>query len=283
LKFKILIFVFFLFLPAVSHSQQGKRLIDLFGTTAHSYLLSATRPSCSVSPYTSGKNNSSLDFSISYGEEAFELPVSYSYGISNKLDVFAELTPLSQTYNFKGSKVTGFGDIITGVRYQFQNSKYFSHAVQIALKIPTANEKNELGTGLVDLYFGIAEGFNYKKFGYELSAELNFLRRRNLPQQKFNTPKIIQQVIDSLKSLYDYKYEPELVFSGGPSYDLSGHVSLFAGAAFSRNFKLDYNTLSLYSGIGILLSESVGWNASASLEVKPYHSNSFSTGISIIF
>lgn len=271
-------------MPAVVYSQHGiKQILDIFGTTARSYLLSATRPSCSVSPYASGKHNSSLDVSISFGQGIFELPVSYTYGISNKLDVFAELTPVSQTFNFSGAKVTGFGDIVAGVRYQFQNSDFFAHAFQTAVKIPTANEKNELGTGLIDLHFGIAQGFNYKKFGYELSAELNFLRRRNFPQLKFNTPQIIQQVIDNIKSTYDYKFEPEFVFSGGPSYDISERVSAFAGASFSRNFKLDYNTLLLYSGIGVLFSETVGWNVSASFEVRPYHSSSFSTGISIIF
>jgi hypothetical protein len=258
-------------------------LLELYGTTAHSYLLSATRPSVSVSPYTSGKHSSSIDISLSYGEEIFDIPVSYTYGISDKLDVFAELTPLAQTYNFRGGKVTGFGDIIAGLRYQFQNSNYFAHAIQGAFKIPTANEKNELGTGLVDLYFGIAQGFSYKKFGYEVSAEMNFLKRRNLPQTKFNNVQIIKQVIDSINAVYDFKYEPELVISGGPSYDFSERFSVFTGAAFSRNIKLDYNTLSLYSGIGMLISESAGWNVSASFEVEPYHSNSFSTGLSIVF
>ncbi|RPI17635.1 MAG: hypothetical protein EHM58_08615 [Ignavibacteriae bacterium] len=285
LKYLFILFLIFV-LPSESFSQNGnnvKKILDELGNSARSYLLSATRPSYSVSAYTLGKNRINLNLNIVFSQGIFELPLSVTYGVSDKIDIFTDVSPITQTFNFDGDKINGFGDIVAGLRYRFHESKYFSHAVQSAVKIPTANKSKELGTGLIDFHLGIAEGFTYKKFSYDISAELDFLRRRDLPPLGLNAPPYIKHVIDSLKSVFNYKYETELVVSGGPGFDISDRVSVYTGLSFSRNFKLDYNTLQNYSGIGISLSDRTALGFSAMFGLKNSSAWGLSTGVSILF
>lgn len=268
-------------------SQNGsgvKRILDELGINAHSYLLSATRPAYNVSASTLGKKTANIEINVVYSEgEVFELPMSFSYGVTDKVDIFTDISPFTQTYKFNGDKINGFGDIIAGIRYQFHQSKYFSHAVQTAVKIPTASKNKQLGTGRIDFHLGLAEEFIYKKFNYEISTEINFLRRRDLPGQIINLPVEIQHIIDSLKTVYDYKYETELVISGGPGVDITKWLLAYAGMSFSRNFKLDFNTLQAYSGLGFFVSDKTSLGIGGSFGLKNSSEWGVVSGLSLLF
>lgn len=274
-----------LFFAAIAdlHSQNPKQvrgLIDLYGQTAYSYFLSANRPGFGVDAYTTEKGKYSFSAGLSYSEETIEIPISVNYGITDRIEVFAGAFPYTESYNFSGAKISGFGDSFLGLKYLFHESDYFSHAIQGAIKLPTASSQTELGTGKVDLGFGIAQAFYKGKFGYDLSFEINLLQRRDIPTQRKYTV-FLQSAIDSINSIYDYKFEPELIVSFGPSYQFTDRFSAYAGASFSRNTRLNYNSKSLYGGIGIMINKKIGVSLGGSFTLDEYFSWGVSSGFNI--
>lgn len=279
--------VFSLLLAAnVSFSQIRPDIQDIlaeFGSNAQAYFLSANRPSYGVNAYTVPKHKFELDFSVSANNKVFDLPMSLSYGIAKNTELFTGISLYTKSYDFSGRNINGVGDANIGLKYKFQESDYFSHAVQMLVKIPTANSKTQLGTGFADFHFGVAEGFYDDLWGYDLSIELNFLKRRNFPASSKDLPIELQQSLDSLRSTYNYKYEPEFVISLGPTLDISDRVSTYAGFSFSRNLKLDYNTSEVYTGFGYELNEKTGIGLGASFAVKNTFSWLISAGINLSF
>jgi hypothetical protein len=285
-KIKYLTLVFIIFLLQTDCFSQGigiKGFRSKLGNTAYDYLLSATRPYYIINASTLGKKAALLDVSFTYSKDIKEIPVSFTYGVSDKVDLFINLFPFTQTYNFAGKVVSGFGDIITGVRYQFQESKHFTHAVQTAVKIPTASKTKQMGTGYVDFHIGLGEDYINKKFNYSLGIELDILRRRDFPSANVNVPNIIKNVTDSLKSVYNYKYEPEIILYGGPGYDFSDYVSAYGGIAYSNNFKLKSDGFYLYLGTGIYLSDYISLGLGLDSGLKNENGWSLYTGLSIMF
>lgn len=242
---------------------RGNRLLDILGQTAYSYLLNANRPGYGVDAFTTEKGKTNLSIGISYGDEVIDIPVSVSYGITDNLELSGGLSPFTESYNFQGNKVSGFGDSYLGIKYSFLETDYFIHGLQGIVKLPTASQSKELGTGKADLYFGIAQGYVNGRFGYDLSFELNLLQRRDFPNTK-KYPAVIQNQIDSAKNSYNYSIEPEIVISGGPSVDISKNVSFYAGYSFARNTRLNYNSQSIYGGLGIVLSRRMGFSIGSS-------------------
>jgi len=242
------------------------QILAELGNNAQAYFLSANRPSYGVNAFTTPKHTVEIDFSLSANDEILELPLSISYGISKNTEVFTGISLYTRSYDFRGNKIRGLGDANLGVKYRFQESDFFSHAVQMLIKLPTANSKTDLGTGYTDFHFGVAQGFSYESWGYDLSLELNFLKRRNFPTVR--VPPELQRSIDSLKSSYSYKYESEFVFTFGPSLDISDRVGIYAGYSFSRNLKLDFNTSEAYTGFGYELSDKTSIGVGASFGIK---------------
>jgi hypothetical protein len=281
LPYFLIIFVLF---SSITFSQ-GKRidnLLSIYGQTAYSYLLSANRPGYGVDAFTTEKGKTFISLGVSYGDEIIDVPVSVSYGISNKLELSAGISPYTESYNFLGNKITGVGDSYIGAKYSFGESEHFIYAIQGLVKLPTASSSKELGTGKVDLLFGIAQGFVTGNFGYDLSFEFNLLKRRDFPNsRKYSI--IIQRQIDSLKSSYDYQYEPEIIISGGPSYDISNKVSIYAGFSFARNTRLNYNSESIYGGLGFVLSKKTGVSFGGSYGLEEAGTWGISGGLNFLF
>lgn len=278
----VLLLILLLSSNVFSQRRGGNRLLDILGKTAYSYLLSANRPGYGVDAFTLEKGKTSLSLGISYSDEVIDVPVSLSYGITDDLELSAGSSPFTQSYNFSGSKVSGVGDSYLGVKYSFLESDYFIYGVQGIIKIPTASSSKELGTGKVDLYFGIAQGFVKGNFGYDLSFEVNLLQRRDFPNTS-KYPAVIQNQIDSAKSGYDYTFEPEFVISAGPSIDISKNISMYAGYSFSRNTRLNYNSHSVYSGLGFVLSKKTGLSLGGSYGLEEAGTWGVSGGLNFLF
>jgi len=236
---------------------RGNRLLEVLGQTAYSYLLNANRPGYGVDAFTMERGKTNLSIGLSYSDEVIDIPVSVNYGLTDDLELSAGLSPYTESYNFQGNKVNGFGDSYLGVKYSFLETDYFIHGIQAVVKLPTASRNSELGTGKADVYLGLAQGYVNGNFGYDLSFEFNILQRRDFPNTK-KYPAVIQNQIDSAKSSYDYSIEPEIVISGGPSFNISKNVSTYIGFSFSRNTRLNYNSQSLYCGAGLMLSKKTG-------------------------
>ncbi|MCI0717273.1 MAG: hypothetical protein L0Y77_13345 [Chlorobi bacterium] len=265
-----IVIILVLLLSATGSSYSQKRvqeIIDFFGRTAYAYFLSANRPAYGINAYVTEKGRLELSSGVSFNDEIFEIPFGISYGVSRNFEFSTGISAYTQSYKFSGEKVGGLGDSYLASKFKFQESENFIHAVQGLIKIPTASKDKQLGTGRVDFYFGLAQGFYSNRFGYDLSAELNFLHRRDYPQTR-QYLQYFENIIDSLKKAYNYTYETELVISGGPSYDFSDNFSVYTGVSFSRNFKLDYNSTQIYGGFGFLASNNVilGLGASYGLD-----------------
>lgn len=265
-----------------SQNKHGNRILDLLGQSAYSYLLSANRPGYGVDAFTTEKGKTVLSLGASYGSEVFDFPVSVSYGITDNFELSAGISPYTQNYNFQGGKVSGVGDSYFGMKYSFAESKYFVHAFQSLFKLPTASQSKELGTGKVDVLLGIAQGFVKGKFSYDLSFEVNLLQRRDWPNNK-KYPVILQNLIDSTKSSYDYSIEPEIVISGGPSVELSKKVSVYTGFSFSRNTRLNYNSETIYGGFGVGIGKSTGLYLGGSYGLEEAGTWGLSGGLSFEF
>jgi hypothetical protein len=266
---KIIYFIILIHtISAELYSQQrGKRILDILGQSAYSYLLSANRPSFSIDAYNIGKNKLSVSLSASYSAETFDFPVSLTYGLTNNIEISAGCSPYTQSYNFLGDKISGFGDSYVSLKFSFLESNNFIHAFQTSVKIPTANKDNELGTGKMDYSFAIAQGFNYKKFSYDLSLELNLLTRRDFPSiGKY--PKKVQDKIDSIKNAYNYKFEPEIVVSVSPAYNIFNSAYIYSGFSFSRNTRLDFNTSTVFFGVSFIASKKLSISAGSSIGLE---------------
>jgi hypothetical protein len=225
-------------------------LINQLGINTYSYLLTANRPVYDVDADMPDKGKFEINAGFAFGKDIGEIPVTLSFGAGKNLDLFAGIDLYSQSYTYVGKKISGIGDSNLGMKFRFQNSRSFSHVFQALVKIPTASSETELGTGLADFHFGLAEEYTHKSFGYDLSVEMDFLHRRDFPPAGKYIPRI-QRAVDSLKSTYDYTYEPAIVLSLGPSLDVSQKTILYTGFSFTRNMRLNYNTTLVYAGAGI--------------------------------
>ena len=258
-----------------------KKILDELGNSARAYLLSANRPSYGVSSFTTPRNKVNVDIGGAFNSDFFEIPLSVSYGLTDKAEISTGISIYSQSYNFAGEKIKGIGDANIGFKYKFHESDYFEHSLQIVVKIPTASREKELGTGKADFHLGTAQGFYYKNFSYDFSAELNFLKRRDFPGLQ-KVPKLLQPAIDSIKKIYNYKYEQEMVLSFSPAYNMSENSAAYTGISFSRNFRLDYNSLQVFGGLGYSFSEHVSVSAGASYSLLNEKSWLISSGINLL-
>jgi hypothetical protein len=259
------------------NSQIRPDILDILGLKdiATAYFLSANRPFFSVSPYLTEKKKIGLGAGLSFSKDVFDVSLSMNYGLSKRIELNADFSAFTQTYNFDGNKIKGVGDAVIAVKLKLHESDYFIHSFQTGLKIPIANKSKELGTGKVDFHFGAAQGFYFNNINYELTVEMNLLRRRDIIINRRVDSGLLQELLKQ----YDYKYEPELVISISPGYDISEKISFYTGFSFSRNTRLNYNTSTLFGGIGIGVSKKLGFSIGGSSGVGETGSWLISTGI----
>jgi len=244
------------------------QIVSQINSYAVAYLISANRPSYGISPYLTPKGYLYTGAGVYFNKDIYDIQFDLGYGVSNKVELSLGMTAYLKSYNFTGEAIRGFGDSYIGFKYRFHESNYFSHAFQTIVKIPTASKSRELGTGKADLYFGLAEGFGYKNFGYDLSIECNLLARRDFPPLNMIIPAILKEKIDSLKKVYNYKYEPEIAFTFSPSYSFSDNVYCYTGYNFTRNTRLNFNTSSVLGGIGFAIGEVISFSLGGSFGLK---------------
>jgi len=240
------------------------QLVSQINSSAVAYLIAANRPSYGISPYTTPKGYLYTGAGLYFNKDIYDIQFDIGYGVSNKVELSVGMTVFLKSYSFTGETINGLGDSYFGVKYKFHESNLFDHALQTVVKIPTASKTSELGTGKFDFYFGLAEGFGYKNFGYDLSIECNLLARRDFPSGDKRIPLILRAAIDSLKKAYNYKYEPEIAFTFSPSYSISDNVYCYSGYSFTRNTRLNFNTSSVLGGVGFSIGEVMSFSLGGS-------------------
>ena len=125
--------------------------------------------------------------------------------------------------------------------------------------------------------FGVSGGF-----GYELTGELNLLRKRDFPNTSNITSLLLSTAIDSLEQIYDYRFEPEMVLTFSPSVDVSERAMIYGGIVYSRNFRLDYDTAQLFTGLGYYFTNEASANAGISFGILNEPNWLFSAGLNLI-
>jgi hypothetical protein len=258
-------------------------IIDQIKTSANAYFLAANRPGYGISSYLTPKGFMEFGTGIYFNKDIYDIPLDISYGISNKVELSGGMTMFSQSFNYLGEKVRGVGDSYLGFKFKFHESKYFDHTLQVIIKIPTASKLKELGTGKFDFHFGLAQGFGYKNFNYDLAAGLSFLARREFPQLERIIPIELRAQLDSLKQYYNYRYEPEISFSFAPGFYIGKEVYIYSGYSFIRNTKLNFNASSILSGLGLSFGKRLGVSLGGSFGIAKNSGWIAGIGINYVF
>lgn len=225
-----------------------KKFIGLFNNTAEAYLLNINRPYIEIETDIPEEKRYSLNIYPFAGDGYFDIPVNGKYSVSNNLCLLGSIDLFTTSYNIAGKKFTGFGDIYAGAIYRFQNSEMFSHFVQSAVKIPTASFNGQIGSGKFDFHFGLGQSLAVNNFLNDFTAGISLLKPAGLPS-KIKLPPGVLHILDSLMSGYGSSAETQLNLSVSPVYYFTDDFCVEGGAAFSRNMKLNYNTLNVYSDL----------------------------------
>jgi hypothetical protein len=239
--------------PSKNHNIYG-----LFNLTAKSYLLNAPRPYVEIETDIPQKNKFTINSYPSLGEGYLSLPLYGLYGISEKLSLTGCIYFYNTAYSLAGVKTTGFGDCYAGIVYKIQESDIMSNFLQPTVKFPTASSSKGLGTGKFDFDLGASQSLAYKNLAYTLTADINFMGKLDFPPSKspYLPPKI-SEFLDSVKNNYNYSYEQNLNISLDPTYNITDDLIIEAGSFFSRNMKLNFNYVNLYSDVGYTFFKTV--------------------------
>lgn len=263
MKTKIILSILFLVLSTnCSVSQNNpdneirKKLNGFLKNAAEAYLLGINRPYIEIETEIPEINKYFLNFYPSAGSGYVDLPVYGQYSVGKNLCLLGSIDIYTTSYNIAGKKFTGFGDMYAGLSYRFQNSEMFSNFIQSTVKIPSASFKDQMGSGKFDLHFGFGQSFASGNWLNDLTAGLSILNSADFPSSRTGKiPPAIIHVIDSLKSSYDHSAEPQLNISVSPSYYLNDDLCLEGAASFSRNMKLNYNSLYLSGDLDYTFSK----------------------------
>lgn len=249
LTFSVLIFI------AENCFAQNNIRVQLTDTThdaAFNFLLDANRPYPDVSSYMVAKGETSVDAAASFNQDYKEFSVSGTYGLTDKINLTGTMILLTSNYNISGAKVNGIGDFLLTSRFAIGSGNYFSHYVQGSVKIPIAKTSDELGTGKVDYHIGVTENYTNENLSCDLSASFDMLASPDFPTSRST---VIQRAIDSVKSRYTFTHQPNYTIALYPTYYVNDELSFTAGADFTRDMQLNYNSSTFYLGFGLSLSK----------------------------
>ncbi len=171
--------------------------------------------------------------------ETFSMPVFVKYGIFDRNEAFLAFSPYN-TVELAGNDGEGFGDITLGWRQRFleQNQNMPSLAWQAALKLPTADEDDALGTGELDGYGALSGTYGINQWTVTGFGQLGLLGDPN------SSGADVQYV---LSGAADYAYGPTVDFFGEvggiftPEYD-NEVVLLTLGGGWSPSVGLRLDT-----------------------------------------
>ena len=100
--------------------------------------------------------------------DLFDTPTTLKYGLSERDELFVGFAPFKMV-ELPGDDGEGFGDILVGWRQRFwqQQESGTAAAWQAAVKLPTADEDEGLGSGEVDGFLSGVGG----RVGHEVVSE----------------------------------------------------------------------------------------------------------------
>lgn len=116
--------------------------------------VTSQRPSFSSDTATAAAGTVEVETGVAVDPGDFtDTPTSVKYGWDERTEVFVGFSPF-QHLGAAGQDGEGFGDVTIGTRHRFWESdrEPTSAAFQLVAKLPTASEREGLGTGEFDLF-----------------------------------------------------------------------------------------------------------------------------------
>lgn len=116
---------------------------------------SPQRPTFSSDTNTVPEDGLELEAGLSASSwDVFDSPVSLKYGVGRATETWAGWSPFTRGLDGGAPDARGQGDLVLGLRHRFleADGRPFSAAFQTSLKLPTASERDGLGTGETDAY-----------------------------------------------------------------------------------------------------------------------------------
>jgi len=220
------------------------RILFLLNNVAEAYLLNATRPYIEIETDLPTKNKYVIDLYPSGGDGYADLPAYAQFGLTDRLSLVGSVHFYNTAYSLTGTKSTGLGDSYVGVSYNVQKSDLMQNYLQMSVKIPTADQTvPNLGTGKFDYDIGVGQSLTYKKFSYDLSGDVDFMKRADFPPINLNTlPKPVVDGINILRKNFQYEYEQQLTLVMEPTYEFTDALKIEGGIAGISNLKLNFST-----------------------------------------
>jgi len=111
------------------------------------------RPTVSSDANTTAPGTLEVESGVSLDpHDAFDVPVTLKYGLAEGTEVFAGFSPLRGVED--PDDEIGIGDVLLGGRARIREADASgpAAAVQLAVKLPTADEDDGLGSGELDLF-----------------------------------------------------------------------------------------------------------------------------------
>ena len=115
------------------------------------------RPSVSSDTGTTAEGTLELELGLALDpDDALSTPVGIKYGSGPRTEVFLGLSPFNRLELAAGDE-EGFGDLVVGTRHRMAEGEGGrpSFAVQAAVKLPTADDEDGLGSGELDASFAL--------------------------------------------------------------------------------------------------------------------------------
>lgn len=260
-------FVMLLFCDSFAQNSLRKRIFDASRDAAYNYLMNANRPAPDFSSDIIEKNNIAVDFSGYTDGNYPGVSLTGTYGVTDCFNVIANMDLFTTNYNLSGTKFTGVGDLLVSLRYAPGEGKVFSHYIETSVKIPTAKSDDQLGTGKFDYYLGIIENYSKGNLSVDIAANIDLLGRPDFPAANKKLSAVVQQAIDSAKSLYDFKFQTGYSLSLYPTYSINDIWSVSTGIDFSRDMKFNFNSATFYMGLAYNFSDKISFSAGSDFNI----------------
>jgi len=270
----------FLFLNCYSQNNIRVNLTDSTHDAAYNFLLDANRPYPDLGSDMVSKGKFSADITASLNQDYKEFSVSGTYGLNDKINLTGTMVLLTSNYNVSNAKVNGIGDFLITSRFLLGSGEYFSHLVQGAVKIPIAKSGSQLGTGKLDYHLGFVENYSNENLSCDFSFSLDVLGAPDFPKTPSTS---IELSIDSAKGNYTFTNQYNYTTAFYPTYYFNDEFSLTAGADFTRDMQLNYNSSTFYLGLGLNLSPSALLSLGSSFNILNSASYYFSADLSLDF
>ncbi len=142
-------------------------------TTTRDIAATPQRPSKSSNTDTVAVGYVEMETGLAYDSHAFNSLVLFRLGLRRRLEFYFGLDPII-TREVDGETENGIGDSVVGGKVRFFEAEEGDAAVEVFVKIPSADESRGLGTGDLDVAFRFIASRTWGKDHYDFNLGGDF-------------------------------------------------------------------------------------------------------------